>query len=102
MAELGDPAAQAAEDAEIAMVGLHVYPNPAQGEAIIVSDDTRNRITSLSISDLSGKVFATDLALPCSEYRLALEGLASGIYFLIVEINGKSKYHEKLVVGTGN
>jgi Secretion system C-terminal sorting domain len=102
IAELGDPTPQEVGETVIQVGSIQVYPNPALGETTVMSVAPRNFLTSITVSDITGKIFATHQMSPCRAFQVPLAGLADGIYILSIDVNAKRKHYEKLVVVSGN
>lgn len=85
-------------DEEESLMGeVMIYPNPSNGE-VFINNDTRSSLKSVMLFDLSGrliKVFNT--SSESRVQRLAMSGLASGVYLLTVALDS-AIFSEKLVL----
>ncbi len=73
--------------------GVKVYPNPSSGNFSIQS----NREVQLNLVNALGQVLKVLDLNQNNSYRINIEGLISGIYFLTSEKDGK-KFTQKLIV----
>ena len=73
---------------------LTFYPNPAHEQVTVSSKDV---ISSLSITDINGKVLMVNKQVNQSNVTIPLNGLSKGVYILSVS-NGKNIVQEKLIV----
>jgi hypothetical protein len=73
---------------------VSVYPNPAQNEVFVGLNGAEARVELL---DLSGRVVRSEEFAGALEARVALNGLAAGVYSLRVESEGQVAV-EKLVI----
>lgn len=69
---------------------FNVYPNPASGFATVHWSTTLDHDSYLEITDVSGKVIRSEKIVNThsAEQRVSLEGIASGLYFLILHSDG--------------
>lgn len=78
-----------------------IYPNPARtGFTAIVDNKTANAATSLSITDISGRIIAVkEMKLQAGKQLISMEtsSLTDGVYFVNLNIEGK-KSTQKLVI----
>ncbi len=75
---------------------LQVYPNPVQNAATIRFANPNASTYRLSLTDLSGRT-VWQQANNTSEAQLHTDGLATGLYILVIEGNG-NKETRKLIV----
>lgn len=73
---------------------VSVYPNPAQNEVFVGLNGAEARVELL---DLSGRIVLSEVFAGALEARMALNGLAAGVYSLRVESEGRVAV-EKLVI----
>ena len=65
---------------------VHLFPNPARGEATVRWDAPLEMEGSLRIYDAVGKLQREIVLAPgASEYRLSLESLEKGLYYLDIQ-----------------
>ncbi|MBW6480040.1 MAG: T9SS type A sorting domain-containing protein [Bacteroidales bacterium] len=60
---------------------VKVYPNPAR-DRIYIQGMNPHEITSLMMTDLSGKVVFKEIIIDGNSYNLELSAVPSGIYLL--------------------
>ena len=81
--------------------GLQIYPNPAKENVIFSFNLEKSESVNAFITDLSGKVvlqnFSGELSKGKHEINLMLHELSNGMYFTVLEVNGKRAI-QKLVV----
>jgi len=66
---------------ENAFTGVSIYPNPVNKQ-LIVSGLTENDITTLTITDVTGKIITTSTTSLTNQQIIDASGLSTGIYFL--------------------
>lgn len=71
-----------------------VYPNPTGAQTTVALTLDEQAIVDLVVTDISGKVLLsglsnTQVGFGRSEYQLATETLASGIYLVHLSVNGE-------------
>jgi uncharacterized repeat protein (TIGR01451 family) len=78
-----------------------VYPNPAKNSfTVVVDNKVANAATSLTVTDISGRVLATkEMKLQSGKQLIAMsaEALTDGVYFVNLNIAGR-KSTQKLVI----
>lgn len=78
--------------------GLKLYPNPANYEAYLISENGQ-KITSVKVVDMTGKsVFVQANNVMESATVIPVHSLSAGVYQVMVQINGTSWVARKLVV----
>ena len=78
---------------------VYLYPNPAGNELTVEISVKEDGITTLLITDLLGKTIKTEelnLQKGNNIFKISLEELASGMYF--VTLAGNKTVSQKLVV----
>ncbi|MEN9611886.1 MAG: hypothetical protein RLZZ628_2700, partial [Bacteroidota bacterium] len=82
------------------IANFEIFPNPTKEEALIDLKDFADRKVELSISDVAGKVILTQTIENASvtPYRLPIETLGTGTYFVTVQTNGKRSVTRKLQI----
>jgi len=83
------------------IVGVGLYPNPAEQSTSLIFDAQFDGTATISIIDLTGKVVRTfgekNFEAGKNTYVLNIEGLTSGVY--VVNMNtGNSQFTQKLIV----
>jgi hypothetical protein len=69
--------------------GIQVYPNPVQNE-LVVQNDNNLVLTSIQISDLTGKVVLEQNLDAVETNQLSVAALTKGIYLVTIEgVNGR-------------
>lgn len=79
---------------------ISVYPNPNNGQFTFDIEIPGTAHFNLSVVDMMGKVvYGKELRNITGNYKqnIDLEGIADGIYFVRVDMNGQT-YHRKLVI----
>lgn len=78
----------------IAGIGIALYPNPTEGELMIVFEDFDSNVTgSISIFDAYGKLIGTKSEF--SSYNaIDLSDQPEGIYFIRIEIASEQKTYK--------
>lgn len=78
--------------------GLKLYPNPANFEAYLISENGQ-KITSVKVVDMTGKaVYVQANEIMESASVIPVHTLSAGVYQVMVQINGTSWVAKKLVV----
>ena len=73
-----------------------VYPNPSNGNFVINSKN--GKISSIKVSDVSGKIVYTE-TLTASKHQFNLENhLPEGVYFVEVLFENKKKETKKIII----
>jgi hypothetical protein len=72
-----------------------IYPNPAKNEIFIEFSENLN-ISSIEVSDVTGKIIYKNMNLKSNLYNLNTSQLNSGIYF--IKLIGQNIITEKLVI----
>jgi Secretion system C-terminal sorting domain len=75
--------------------GITVYPNPTTGLFTIKLDKVRLLATA-TLNDATGKEIATYI-LKKGENKIEKEGLPSGIYSIILEVDGKTETRQLII-----
>ncbi len=73
--------------------GLKIYPNPAQGEINIAAA----KDLELKMTDATGSLIRHVFLNQGNRYHVAIDGLASGIYFIVVQ-SGQTRVSQKLII----
>lgn len=73
---------------------ISIYPNPVKDKLTIQNPDLK--ITSIKLSDASGKIILKQ-KISGKESQIDLRALPSGVYFIILEENGKTLKTEKII-----
>jgi hypothetical protein len=103
IAELGDSTLiQGATKPKTESLGLSVLPVPNNGSFMVLSSRHENRITRVTVTDVDGRLLFDQSVQPCHEHPVSVSSLASGIYFVTIEVNQKQQQHEKIVVCPSN
>lgn len=78
---------------------INIYPNPASGSAILYWDISVGNNAYFEMTDLSGQILRSEKVrnTNSSEQRISLEGVAPGLYFIIIHSDGIA-VAEKLLV----
>jgi len=81
---------------------VHIYPNPASSELhILLSSESGNKRVDIELLDLTGarvkKIESKVISRGLNQIQTNISGLKPGIYFLKIEIEGRSKV-EKLII----
>ena len=83
------------------IITTKIYPNPARESVIISMKGRIDGITSISITDMTGKVLLNEytsmLNSPAFTTTLPLHQFSKGIYFVTIYVN-RAKYVHKLVI----
>jgi hypothetical protein len=76
-----------------------VYPNPASGFVTIEYALEDKQVGVLNMYDLTGSIlFSRLLNSSTSKMNIELEGIASGLYLMQLEINGQKKLSQRISV----
>lgn len=82
--------------------GVSVYPNPAKDNFEVNINLIESANVAVSVTDITGKVVSTynlgALATGDNSFYVNASGFASGLYNVIVNINGQSVGAEKIVI----
>ncbi len=73
---------------------MTVYPNPANNLIQLQINATKNESADIIVSDLNGKIIMkkqANIQHGVNLFPVSLEGLASGNYLILVDINGESQ-----------
>jgi hypothetical protein len=94
-----DPALCTGIDENELSASLIIYPNPANGFTTLQWNEPVGNEAFFEITDVSGQVVRSEKIVNAnaSEQRISLEGISSGMYFIIVHSNGVSAV-EKLLI----
>ena len=76
--------------------GIQLYPNPVQNE-LVIQNDNNLALTSIQISDLTGKVVLEQSLDAVALNRLSISSLAKGIYMATVNGLTGRLYQTKLI-----
>jgi glycosidase len=68
-----------------------IYPNPVRNNQVNLKLEAPGRVVSSSLQDAAGKVLRTVQMANTRNWTMDLTGLASGFYFLRVEVDGVIK-----------
>jgi hypothetical protein len=68
-------------------IGYTVYPNPSSGDVWIEIPDGVESMSNLDVFDISGRAVQF-LSEPAGSTTVRISGLATGIYFLNLKMNG--------------
>jgi hypothetical protein len=68
-----------------------IYPNPVRNNQVNLKLEAPGRVVSSSLQDAAGKVLRTVQMANTRNWTMDLSGLASGFYFLRVEVDGVIK-----------
>ncbi|MDX2432726.1 MAG: T9SS type A sorting domain-containing protein, partial [Bacteroides sp.] len=73
-------------EGSLSMPGVSLYPNPSSGELTILADPM-NKISSLTLYDLSGrKIFEEKgISAPEGRYMIHMDAYRDGYYYVAVE-----------------
>ena len=75
-----------ANETELPLAELNIFPNPAQNDTIIESDAFARNNTELVVTDAYGRSFDTNpTRLSRTQIRINVSGMASGKYFVKVD-----------------
>lgn len=67
-----------------------LYPNPAEAYIMVSSPFAPNSSTTVSVSDISGKVVISPTAMLDSLQMVSVSELVSGVYFITIQHHGTS------------
>jgi hypothetical protein len=73
-----------------------IYPNPARD--YITIEKSNSEAVSVTLSDIAGRVCDVPQFYEGNKQRLALEGLASGMYFVLVTSEGTVLKNQKVII----
>jgi hypothetical protein len=83
---------------ELEEIKFEVYPNPASSEAVIsLTGLKKGRQYTLTISDISGRVYYTTFLEAYQEINIPVDALSDGIYLLNLN-TGRNIITKKLVI----
>lgn len=78
---------------------LRISPNPARGWVdVFFKTDVEDMNVNLRVLNLQGQLVSLISAVNGEKTRLQLDNLAPGLYFVVLESQGKVLHREKLVV----
>lgn len=79
---------------------LSIYPNPTEKQATIRFHNPLSGQVVLDIYDLAGKLMVSENALlPQGDHSFTIEGLNSGLYFVMIQAGGKKQSGKLVSVG---
>lgn len=78
------------------LIDIKIYPNPANSELYINLSNTEN-INTISIYSITGQLLQKEKVTTKGIQRIAINDLASGIYFISIEKNTGEKVTKKFV-----
>ena len=79
---------------------VNLYPNPADGELTVSFNAVKQSAFSIKLNDIIGKTVLTNTGIAEkgeNNFRLSLEEIGAGVYFVEIKNDGQSKVL-KLVV----
>ncbi len=77
---------------------FRISPNPVESwTEIVLQKEIEGSYPTLRILNAQGQMIAMQTALTSDKTQLQLDGLSSGIYFVVLEANGKILQREKLM-----
>ena len=77
-----------------AATGLNIYPNPASEVATIVFNGTEGADFNLNMVDVAGRIVMSERGTAVdgqNQRNVVVSEMASGVYFLTIQINGASE-----------
>lgn len=74
---------------------IKYYPNPVKDKLVIENPDLK--ITSISISDVSGKIVFSSREINSDKIEVDFSSFPKGVYFLTTELDGKILKTEKVL-----
>ncbi|WP_412476953.1 PQQ-dependent sugar dehydrogenase [Flavobacterium sp. TBRC 19031] len=77
--------------------GIQLYPNPVQNE-LVIQNDNNLALTSIQISDLTGKVVLEQSLDAIEIQQFSVAALAKGIYLVTIEGVNNILFQSKLIV----
>ncbi len=85
------PSIYSAESVSKSVLKIQVFPNPAS-EYVVVSIEGNSKIQQIDLCDVQSKVVLNQNEFPTlGEYKLNLESLSSGVYFMkVIDENGNN------------
>lgn len=75
------------------LINFSIYPNPAKELLNVKLETLNNEPTLVKITNLLGQNLLTETATS-NEFKLSLNNLNSGVYFVTIENKGKTKHTE--------
>ncbi|MBT3209617.1 MAG: DUF1566 domain-containing protein [Bacteroidetes bacterium] len=77
---------------------LNIYPSPAIDHITISISDNYSEISTIKIINLSGELKYSENREFSQNTTIDISNLESGIYFVLLQIEGKEAYSRKLIV----
>lgn len=78
---------------------MSIYPNPSDNHVIINMENVdQDKEIIVSLINSFGQSVYTNKLSGSGEHYVGLESFASGIYFLVVQIDGREELREKLIM----
>lgn len=83
---------------DVELVGIQVYPNPAQDSFTIEFQNSLTKMTELTVTSMTGEVaFRTELEAGVNSYTVATTGLSAGMYMVNL-YNGNALQVKRLLI----
>ncbi len=77
---------------------FRISPNPVESwTEIVLLNEIEDSYPTLRILNVQGQMIAKNTAVTSNKTRLQLDGLTPGVYFIVLEANGKILQREKLM-----
>jgi hypothetical protein len=82
--------------ADVAAIGVKVYPNPAQGVLNVNLSNSTEKVNEISLMDAQGRVVSSIIPASNSSHTFDVSSLSAGIY--VLQLNGENSISTRKVI----